>query len=314
MSDLFEAGGLSEDAPRPLADRLRPKTLAEVVGQDHLIGPEGPIGRMVAQGRAHSIILWGPPGTGKTTIARLLPPDVHTKTGGAIYPDQCTEGFHIYHNVVTESLRWLYLWNPNIRGNHVENNYADTAMMRNDGPDNIVEPVTVIGDVNWPEPAKAIAASAGLEPDFTNVREFDAASDLIVESNSVDFQPIAGAWTSVVRAGSYGAFCQESTDPKAAARWVPVLSKEGFYKVSVWRPPGSAAATYVVRHAHGEASVSLQPDKSGGHWALLGRYPFRAGTDGELTIRPATNQHPQSLLADAVRFEYRMVGANARLR
>src|SRR5579862_1746017 len=72
MSDLFESGGLAQDAPRPLADRLRPQSLAEVVGQDHLLGPEGPLGRMVANGRPSSIILWGPPGTGKTTIARLL--------------------------------------------------------------------------------------------------------------------------------------------------------------------------------------------------------------------------------------------------
>ena len=59
-------------APRPLADRLRPKALQEVVGQDHVLGPEGPIGRMVARGRLASMILWGPPGCGKTTIARLL--------------------------------------------------------------------------------------------------------------------------------------------------------------------------------------------------------------------------------------------------
>lgn len=72
MSDLFEASDLACDAPRPLADRLRPERLADVVGQDHLLGAEGPLGRMVGSARPHSIILWGPPGTGKTTIARLL--------------------------------------------------------------------------------------------------------------------------------------------------------------------------------------------------------------------------------------------------
>src|SRR3546814_2764341 len=58
--------------PAPLAERLRPNSLAEVVGQEHLTGPDGAIGRMVAAGQLSSIILWGPPGTGQTTIARLL--------------------------------------------------------------------------------------------------------------------------------------------------------------------------------------------------------------------------------------------------
>jgi putative ATPase len=69
---LFEAAGLAESAPRPLADRLRPKTLDEVIGQDHLLGEHGMLRRMVKAGRLSSVIFWGPPGTGKTTVAQLL--------------------------------------------------------------------------------------------------------------------------------------------------------------------------------------------------------------------------------------------------
>ena len=72
MADLFEAAGLTPQAPRPLADRLRPQSLEAIVGQDHLLGPDGPIGRMTAARRLSSMILWGPPGVGKTTLARLL--------------------------------------------------------------------------------------------------------------------------------------------------------------------------------------------------------------------------------------------------
>ncbi|MEL7199042.1 MAG: replication-associated recombination protein A [Pseudomonadota bacterium] len=79
MADLFAddgpADGSKRNGPRedaPLADRLRPLSLDEIIGQEHLTGPEGAIGRMVAAGRLSSMVLWGPPGTGKTSIARLL--------------------------------------------------------------------------------------------------------------------------------------------------------------------------------------------------------------------------------------------------
>jgi putative ATPase len=82
VSSLFES-----QAPRPLADRLRPKTMDEVVGQDHLTGASGPVGRMLAQKRLASMILWGPPGSGKTTIARLLAQatDLHFEQLSAVF-------------------------------------------------------------------------------------------------------------------------------------------------------------------------------------------------------------------------------------
>ena len=73
MSDLFDTpSGPKPDAPRPLADRLRPQRLSEVIGQAHVLGPDGPLGAMLAAHSLSSLILWGPPGVGKTTIARLL--------------------------------------------------------------------------------------------------------------------------------------------------------------------------------------------------------------------------------------------------
>ncbi|MDZ7905618.1 MAG: replication-associated recombination protein A [Cypionkella sp.] len=73
MADLFDtAPNATPAGPRPLADRLRPQTLAEVIGQGHVLGPNGPLGAMIAARSLSSLILWGPPGVGKTTIARLL--------------------------------------------------------------------------------------------------------------------------------------------------------------------------------------------------------------------------------------------------
>lgn len=238
-------------------------------------------------------------------VERMLPPDAHTKAGGALYLDQFTEGVLVHHNVVTEAIRWLNIWNPNIRGNRIEANYADTTAQRNDGTDNFVEPVHLLAHAGASAAAGSIRAAAGIEPAFVRAREFAAPADVVVESTGVCFQPVHGTWAPTAPDGRYAGHCLQSTDPDATARFVPILPRDGEYDVRVWRPSGSAASVYLVRHADGESTQILAPG-GGARWERIGRFRFAAGIGTEVTVTRADGSPAElPLRLDTVRFTYR---------
>lgn len=234
-------------------------------------------------------------------IERMITPDPHTKAGGAIYLDQFTSGFHVHQNVITQSLRWLYIWNPNIRDNRVDTNYADTANLRNDGRDNTVEPVTVFPDRTGPESARAIVDQAGLEPAFGSAREFGDPRELVIENSSVDFQILAGSWATVSGPDSFAANCRESTDATARARWIPLVPASGEYELAVWLSSGSAAAQFTIRHADAESRVVTGVHEGAAGWHPLGNYRLSAGIGTEIEIAPRSTDKKPVVRADAIR-------------
>lgn len=239
-------------------------------------------------------------------VERMLPPHAATRAGGAIYPDQFSEGFHIHHNVVTEAVRWLNIWNPNIRHNRVDTHFADTASWRNDGSDNDVEQAEVVPPASpWPEAARAIRDGAGLEPDVASTLHIDAPAEVISTTAGVEFQIVSGEWSVLDGIpGGYGATFRQSTCPDARARWMPIVPRTGTYEVAVRSWSGAAPADYVVRHADGETRVTRPAALSENPaWVVLGRFRFQAGTGAEVDVAPTQDSHGHPLILDALRLQ-----------
>lgn len=235
-------------------------------------------------------------------LLRMLPPDPHTKAGGALYPDQCTEGFTIDHNVVSEAVRWLYIWNPNIRENRVEANYADTTARRNDGTNNEVEPVHLMQDGAWPPAAREIVAQAGLEPRIAESMTVAAPFTLLDDSLGLALQRVSGEWQTLADpTGGRGGSVSSSKDPQAFARWAPLIPSRGRYELSVWSAPPAGTAEFVIHFTGGvERRVVPVPDRPG--WVRLGEFSFETGP-AEIEVRPAPGPARLPLVLDTLRLQ-----------
>jgi hypothetical protein len=235
-------------------------------------------------------------------VAHMRPPDVHTKAGGAIYLDQFTSGVHVHDNLVTDAIRWLFIWNPNIQHNRVETNYADTDAWRNDGKDNLVEPALALAIADHAVRAKTIRDDAGIEPAFAKARNFFAAAELVSDATSTAFSVQRGEWTATEPLGRQGATVQSSSSADASASWAPVLPADGDYDASVWWTPESAAILATITHTGGTSRVVLDQQSAAG-WRVIGRFHFPAGAGAQVEFSRAPDAAPRRTLSlDAVRF------------
>ncbi len=236
-------------------------------------------------------------------VTHMRPPDAHTKAGGALYLDQFTSGVHAHHNLVTDAIRWLFIWNPNIQHNRVVTNFSDTDAWRNDGKDNIVEPALALGAAAHAATVAGIRASAGIEPNFAAARNYFAPRALILDTMSTAFQRLSGDWQPAnSAAGGPLNAAHASTSPAAAASWLPVLPRDGDYEVSVWQSAASAGATCIVEHAGGRTAVSIPASDQNG-WVTLGRFPFKAGAGAEVRIERTEANATKPLIIGCIRWE-----------
>jgi hypothetical protein len=238
----------------------------------------------------------------RNVVAHMRPPDAHTKAGGALYLDQFTQGVHAHHNVVTDAIRWLFIWNPNIQHNRVVANYADTDAWRNDGKDNVIEPALALGSSDHATDIAAIRADAGIESAFAEARNYFAPRDLIWDTTSTAFARLNGDWQARENAPrSSTTTAQVSVSPDATAAWSPVLPREGDYEISWWVTADSASTMCVVEHAGGRTSVSV-PASSRAGWVTLGRFPFAAGSSAEIRVVRSETNAAKPLVVESVRF------------
>ncbi|MBX3738796.1 MAG: right-handed parallel beta-helix repeat-containing protein [Candidatus Didemnitutus sp.] len=230
-------------------------------------------------------------------LEHMRPPDRRTKAGGALYLDQFTSGVRAHDNVVTDAVRWLFIWNPNIQHNRVERNFADTAAWRNDGKDNVVEPAALLPARDTPPDVQAIRAAAGIEPAFANAREFFAPRRLVFDADSPAFHRSPD---------------DSSPTEECVASWRPVLPRSGDYAVSVRFIVAGAGARCTVLHAGGRTDVNLPVTVQTG-WVSLGRFHFQAGVGAEIRVGTSTAA-PSRLAVDAVRFERVETSGNSPAR